>query len=416
MRAAAGMTPARTAFVALAATLTIQVYVSLTATATAVLAPEIAREFHVDTRWVGVFVGIVYVGGAFASLASGAFVERHGAIRVSQICVVLCAVGTVAMAAAPERAPIVLALAALVIGIGYGPITPASSHLLQRTAPPSRMALTFSIKQTGVPAGAALCGALLPALTVALGWRMAFAIVAAVGIVVIALAQPIRAALDVDRRPHRVFSIAAIFAPLALLRQTPGLLELALVSLAYSATQVCLMSFLVVHLTETLDWTLVSAGFALTVATIGGVIGRIGWGYVADRLLAPRHVLMLIGALAATCGAGMAMATTAWPTAIVVPLALAFGATAIGWNGVQLSEVARLAPPGAAGKVTGASGFVTFAGVVVGPPSFALLSSLTGGYRTGFATFAGLSLAGALALGRGGKGRARKANTMKTLS
>jgi MFS family permease len=392
------MTSARTAVVALAATLTIQVYVSLAATATAVLAPEIAREFGVQTRWVGVFVGIVYVGGMLASLACGGFIERFGSIRVSQACVVLCAAGVCAMAATPASAPAMLALAALVIGVGYGPVTPASSHLLQRTAPPSRMALTFSIKQTGVPAGAALCGGLLPALTVAIGWRAAFAIVALGGALVIFMAQPIRAALDTDRDPRRGFSFAGIFAPLALLRQTRGLLELALVSLAYSATQVCLTSFLVVHLTETLHWTLVSAGFALTAATIGGVIGRIGWGYVADQVLAPRHVLMLIGSLAGACGIGMALATADWPTATIIPLALVFGATAIGWNGVQLSEVARLAPAGAAGKVTGASGFVTFAGVVIGPPSFALLSSVTGSYRTGFGTFAALSFAAALAL------------------
>ena len=74
-----------------------------------------------------------------------------------------------------------LALAPLVIGLGYGPITPASSHVLARTAPPSRMALTFSIKQTGVPAGAALAGALLPALALRIGWRAAFVAVAALG-------------------------------------------------------------------------------------------------------------------------------------------------------------------------------------------------------------------------------------------
>jgi hypothetical protein len=37
----------------------------------------------------------------------------------------------------------------------------------------------------------------------------------------------------------------------------------------------------------------------------------------------------------------------------------------------------------------------------VGPPSFALLSSLTGSYRAGFLAFAGLSLAAGLALLRG---------------
>ncbi len=399
----------RTALVALVATLAIQIYVAFAATATAVLAPEIAREFGVQPRWVGVFVGIVYGGGMFGSLASGGFIERHGAIRVSQACVVLCAIGVAAMAMAPAAAPLLLGVAALVIGIGYGPVTPASSQLLQRTAPPSRIALTFSIKQTGVPAGAALSGALLPALALALGWRDAFAVTALGGVLVVASAQSIRTSLDVDRRARGRFKFAGIFAPLALLRQSRALRDLALVSLAYSATQVCLTSFLVVYLTESLHWSLVAAGFALTSATVAGVAGRIGWGYVADRMLEPRRVLAAIGVAAGVCGVGMALATPEWPAVAVIALAAAFGGTAIGWNGVQLSEVARLAPPGTAGKVTGASGFVTFAGVVIGPPCFALLATVSGSYRTCFATFAALSAGAALALWRGGGRRGRNA-------
>jgi hypothetical protein len=69
-----------------------------------------------------------------------------------------------------------------------------------------------------------------------------------------------------------------------------------------------------------------------------------------------------------------------------------FGATAIGWNGVQLAEIARRSPSGRAGTVTGASGFITFAGVVVGPPSFALLAATTGSYRIGFLAFGTASL------------------------
>jgi sugar phosphate permease len=150
----------------------------------------------------------------------------------------------------------------------------------------------------------------------------------------------------------------------------------------------------------------VAAGFALTSATVAGVAGRIGWGYVADRLLAPRHVLALIGVLAAACGVGLATATPQWPIVAIVALAAVFGATAIGWNGVQLAEVARFAPPGSAGKVTGATGFVTFAGVVIGPPSFAVIATASGSYRAAFATFAALSAAAALALLRPrGEGR-----------
>jgi MFS family permease len=389
---------ARTALVALAATLAIQIYAAFVATATAVLAPELAAEFDVGTRWVGAFVGIVYAGGMFASLASGGFIERYGSIRVSQACVALCAIGIAVMALTPMRAPLLLAAAGVVIGFGYGPITPASSQLLQRTAPPARMALTFSIKQTGVPAGAALAGALLPALGLATGWRATFLLVALAGAAVIAASQPVRASLDADRSVRNRITLAGLFAPLALLRSSSALRDLALVALAYSATQVCLTSFLVVYLTESLGFTLVGAGLALTSATLGGVAGRIGWGYVADRFLRPRVVLVAIGLLSAACGIGMAAAASRWPSAAIAVLAALFGATAIGWNGVQLAEVARLAPPGQAGKVTGASGFISFGGIVVGPPLFALLAALTGSYRSGFAAVAALSGCAALAL------------------
>ena len=73
-----------------------------------------------------------------------------------------------------------LPLAPLLIGLGYGPITPASSHVLARTASPRRMALTFSLKQTGVPLGAALAGAALPLLAVGSGWRTALLSVAGI--------------------------------------------------------------------------------------------------------------------------------------------------------------------------------------------------------------------------------------------
>ena len=392
------MTPARTAQIALAATLTIQIFTSFAGTATAVLAPEIAADFGVDPRLIGVFIGAVYGGAMLASIACGSFIERYGPIRVSQVCVVLCATGVAAVAVAPASQAGLLALAAVVIGLGYGPITPASSQLLQRTAPPERMALTFSIKQTGVPAGAALSGALLPGLALAAGWRPAFVAVAVAGGIVVALAQPIRARLDAEHSPRRPMSFAGVIGPLALLCRSKPLLMLALVSFAYSATQVCLTSYLVVYLTGSLGFSLVSAGLALTATTVAGAAGRIGWGIVADRLLAPRKVLALIGLLAAGCAIAMAASTPGWPAVLVVGLATCFGATAIGWNGVQLAEVARLAPPGAAGKVTGAASVITFAGVVIGPPSFALLASLTGSYRAGFVLVAIASGFGAVAL------------------
>jgi MFS family permease len=96
------------------------------------------------------------------------------------------------------------ALGAALIGMGYGPITPASSHLLARATPPHRVALVFSIKQTGVPLGGVVAGAFVPALLLTGGIVAALLAVAAANLVCALVAQPLRAFLDSDREPGRI--------------------------------------------------------------------------------------------------------------------------------------------------------------------------------------------------------------------
>jgi MFS family permease len=299
----------------------------------------------------------------------------------------------VGYAARPDALVPLLFVAPVVIGLGYGPITPASSQILARTAPKSRMALTFSIKQTGVPVGAALAGALLPALALSLGWHTAFLLVTAVGVAIAIAAQLARQTLDAHRIPERTLSVAGVVAPLIKLLRTPALAELALSGFVYAALQVCLMSFLVIYLTESLGFSLVAAGFALTAANLGGIAGRILWGATADLFIAPRALLGLIGVGAGVCAWLTVLFSAGWPFVALIAVSLLFGMTAIGWNGVQISEVARAAPAGQEGTVTGAAGFITFGGVLVGPPAFALISAMTGGYRVGFAIFGALAIA-----------------------
>ncbi|MCH7865473.1 MAG: MFS transporter, partial [Proteobacteria bacterium] len=71
-----------------------------------------------------------------------------------------------------------------------------------------------------------------------------------------------------------------------------------------------------------------------------------------------------------------------------------FGLSAIGWNGVFLAEIARLAPSGRIGSATGGALVPTYAGVLVGPASFAGIYWLTGQYTLAFGIFAFVSLAG----------------------
>lgn len=370
----------------LAVTLAIQALVSMTVIAIPAMAPAVAQALQVSPSLVGAYIGLVYVGATVASSVGGPLVLRYGALRVSQFGLLACAAGMAVSALWPTLAG--LFIGALLVGLGYGPITPASSHLLARTTPPERAALVFSIKQTGVPLGGVMAGAIVPPLVLAGGVDLALWSVAGGCIACALLAQPPRAALDVDRDPGRGVSPASLWRPIRLVLGHPQLAPLAAYSFVFSAMQMCLAAFLVTYLHAHLGYSLVAAGAALSVAQTGGVVGRVLWGYVADRWLGTGRMLALLAALMAVCAAATAALQAGMPRSLVLVLLAAFGASATGWNGVYLAEVARRAPPGMAGTATGGSLAITFFGVVLGPLLFGSVSALFDSERAGFVMLA----------------------------
>lgn len=366
-------------------TLAIQALVSMAVLAPPVIAPVIALALGVSAAYVGLFIAIVYVGAMVASLAAGAAVARFGAIRVSQAGLLLCAAGLLVCALPWVPA---MVLGAFLIGLGYGPITPASSWLLAQTTPAHRMSLVFSIKQTGVPLGGMLAGALVPGLMLATGWQGALIAVAAGNLACAFAAQPLRAELDADREPGRPLKLGNLAQPIRLVLAHPALLTLAACSFIFSTAQLALMTYLVTYLYDSLAYGLVAAGLALSVAQVGGVIGRVLWGYVSDARLGARRMLAVLSLVMAAATLATSMVHAAMPPVLVLAILFVFGASAIGWNGVYLAEVARQAPPGMAGIATGGTLSITFLGVVLGPPLFGAVSSLFGSYRAGYAALA----------------------------
>ncbi|HRN07484.1 MAG TPA: MFS transporter [Ottowia sp.] len=377
----------------LTVTTAIQAMVSMALLTLPAMAPAVARALAVPSTLVGAYVALCYFAAMLSSLVGGTLVRRLGAIRVSQLGLGLCAVG-LALCALPWLPAV--ALGALCIGAGYGPITPASSHLLALTTPAHRMSLVFSIKQTGVPAGGMLAGALVPGLSLWLGWQGTLLAVAGVCALCAALAQPLRAALDADRQPAQPLALQALFKPIGMVLGQPSLRALAACSFLFSAVQVSTTAYMVTYLNESLGMTLLAAGAALSVSQLAGVVGRIAWGAVADRGLGPRNTLMLLATLMMAGSVLTALLQPQWPTLLIWAIVALLGASAIGWNGVYLATVARQAPPGQAGVATGGTLLFTFMGVVCGSPAFGALAGASGSYRIAFAA---LALPAALALG-----------------
>lgn len=377
-------------------TLVIQAMVAMALLTLPVMAPVVGQALAVSPALVGLYVAVTYAGAMTASLLGGDTVRRFGAIRVSQWGLLLCA-GGLLMCMTPWLPAI--ALGAVLIGLGYGPITPASSHVLARTTPAHRMSLVFSIKQTGVPVGSMLAGAIVPSLLLGLDWQASLAVVALVCVLCALLAQPLRHEMDADRDLHHPVHIGSLVRPVRLVLAHRSLSTMAACSFMFSMVQMSLTTYLVTYLHQELAFGLVAAGLALSVAQMGGIGGRITWGYVADRWLGASRTLMLLSVLMVSAALVTASLPAAAPRALLVPVLVVFGASAIGWNGVYLAEVARRAPPGQASLATGGTLAFTFLGVVIGPPVFGLLATVFGTYRAGFFALMGVaSLCGLLLL------------------
>lgn len=365
-------------------------FAAMTALFPAAIAPALGSALGVPSALVGLQISLVYGGAMVSSLIGGALTRRVGACRATQAALLLLG-GGAACAALPSLAS--FALASVLIGLGYGMTNPAASHLLARFTPPGRRGLMFSIKQTGVPLGGVLAGAVAPALAVMLGWQWALAALllpAALGLV---LLQPRRRAWDDDRHPGAAW-LASPLADLRLVWGHPPLRLLSLAGLCFAATQLSLSVFTVTLLVEDLDVRLVQAGLVMSAVQVTGVVGRVLWGWAADRL-GSGLVTLVLTALVTVAGALVtAGMTAAWPLWLVATVLCAFSFSALGWNGVYLAEVSRLAPPQNVARAAGGSLFFTFGGVLVGPPVFSGLRLLLESYTLAFGTLALVAGAG----------------------
>jgi len=369
----------------LAVTLAVQMLVSLAVYCAPVMAPVAGPALGFAPSAVGYYIAVTYCGSMIGSAASGGWVARFGPIRVSQAGLVLALCG---LALAASAVPPLVMLGGFIVGLGYGPATPASSVILARTAPPAMFSLIFSIKQTGVPAGGALAGALVPVLVLAAGWQWGAVAIGAACFAAALAIEPVRARYDHGLDARAPVSLRSAFAPVGMVLGHAGLRQMCVTSFIYGGVQITLVTYLVTFLVESFALTLVVAGLVMAVSQVASVIGRIIWGVLADRALTRSAMLGLLG-IGMGVSALLALAAgPGWPMWLLLAYAAVFGATAVGWNGVFLAEIARIAPPGRTSEATGGCLFFTFLGVVVTPPTFNAILAAAGSYPAAFAVFA----------------------------
>lgn len=344
-----------------------------------VVGPAMTRDLGLDPALIGIFVAIAGVASTAGATICGRWIQRFGAMRVSQGSLLLMASG---LALASTGWLPAVATGAFVLGIGTVMATPASSEILARYAPPRQAPLIFSIKQTGVPAGTMMAGLVGPLLVALIDWRAAVLVTAGIGLLLAGVLEPLTKRFDAgaERSIRRV----GVFATMLAIMRDPAMRGMALAQGAYVGLQNTFTTFFVTFMVVKLHYDLVTAGQVFAAANLAAVFSRVFWGWLSIRVGGPRRLLALLGLAMAAVSGILGLVTPEWPLAAVVAVALALAGTAVSWHGVNLSEIARMSPPGMVGAMTG--GIIAFGSstAIVYPLAMSVILATTESYALCF--------------------------------
>jgi MFS family permease len=345
------------------------------------VAPAVALDYGFDPSLIGYQISLVSLGMVVTLTLLGSTTRRYGAARTNQLGHALVATGMLVLLIPSS---VFLIFGSLVIGLGYGMITPSASHLLMRYTPAHRRSTVFSIHQTGIPAGGMLAALVAPTITIFAGWRWAVILSAILLIGVVMLMQSGRRTWDDDRDRNAPAVTPNPFAgAIAIWRQR----ELRLITIAgscFSWAQFCAATFAVVACVETLGMSLVAAGTVLTVVQIASASGRVLIGWITDRVGDTARVLAWNAGLLTVFTLGGLALNAETPLPLVYLLFAILGATSGCWPGAILAEVGRLAPQGQVSLAISGSLVITNVGKFIGPIIFANVYALTRSYGMAF--------------------------------
>jgi len=301
------------------------------------VSPAIQDTFDLSLVQVTAVFTSFALGTVATLLAWGVAADRRG----ERVVIALgLAGGSLAMFGAASSSEYVALLAWMALaGMLGSAAVAASGRAVFGWFPRDERGLALGLRQTAVPAGAALASFSLPPLAAAAGVHAALYALAGV-MLVCALAS----ALWLRDGPRT--ESAAPAAPDA--ARDPRIWRLSAASSLMIIGQIGVTSLLVLYLYGERDWTASHAALALGGVQVGAAIARVSagrWSDLRDERIEPFR------RLAAAAGVLLLAAAVGGPTA--VPLLLAGGIAAMSWNGLSFTAAAEISGRKQAGKAMG---------------------------------------------------------------
>lgn len=356
-----------------------------------VLAPTIAADagWPIATITAAFSVGLVV--SALVGIWSGRLLDRVGPRPVMTAGSVLAVPAVLGIATAPSL-PLFFAAWVLAGVAMAGTLYPPAFAALTRWWGPRRVrALTALTLLAGL--SSTIFAPLTATLLAHLGWRHTYLVLAAVLAVVTIPAHLLGLRghwPDPDPADDRADTVDDR-PPDAIARSRPFLLLTAAVGLGAFAAYAVIINQVPLLLERGMSTSL--AAWALGLGGLGQVLGRLGYGRLAERLGVRARGVVVLGLSAATTAL---FAVLAGPTVLLIAVAMLAGAARGVFTLLQATAISDRWGAVHYGRLNGLLSAPALIATALGPWVGAALARTLGGYPAVFAVLAGLAALGAV--------------------
>ena len=153
------------------------------------------------------------------------------------------------------------------------------------------------------------------------------------------------------------------------------------------------LTYLPLYAEEVLGMSRVQSGLVLALSGLIGILGRIGWGCLAEGRLGWARSLMIIALLSALLGVVLAFGPLLGTWAIWLA-GILFGISGSSWTSVGMLAVIQILPTSLAGRGSGVVFFGFLSGSAVGAPLLGWSVDVLGVYTPGWWAIAALFMVG----------------------
>ncbi|TGN97669.1 MFS transporter [Burkholderia sp. USMB20] len=387
--------------------------------ALSIVAPIVQTDLGIDAAQMGLVFSTFFIGYALFNFIGGLASDRLGPKLVYVLSVGLWSVfcGMTALTVGFVS----LLIVRLLFGMAEGPLCSAANKMVNNWLPRDAAATAMGLLSAGSPLGGAIAGPIVGLLAAHFGWRPAFWIVCAIGLVWVVVwmmstsdrpATPVGGAAGAPAAtpaaaPPHAGAAAGPATPAHTLShyvRQPRILATAAAFFSYNYVLFFFLSWFPSYLVRAHHLNIKEMSVATVVPWLVGTVGLACGGAISDALyrltgnllLSRRIVLVtcLLGAGACVAVAGAVQSTQGAVALMSVSLFFLYVTGAIYWAIVQ--DVVHPA------RVGGVSGFLHCMGSlsgVIGPAVTGFIVERSGSFASAFVLAGAIALAGAVLAG-----------------